>query len=68
MPIALADSVFDYRIISREDHDSLHIDVGVTVVHSKVVASYLNAFKAAGLVALQLRTEAHSIAHALIPH
>lgn len=69
VPLSLKDAVFDYRIISRSqkaDDGSLHMDVGVTVMHAKVVTNYINAFHAAGLIPLELRTEAQAIAHTII--
>ncbi len=67
VPIALQDAIYDFRIINTNEHDSLHIDVGVTVMHAKVIRSYMNAFTAAGLIPLELRTEAQAIAHTIVP-
>ncbi len=67
VPVPLTDAVFDYRIIKTPAQGEMHIDVGVTVVHAKVVESYLGVFRAAGLVPLEFRTEAQAITHAVIP-
>lgn len=66
VPISLKDAVYDYTVV-KNTKDTLHIDVGVTVIHSKVVTSYLTAFHNAGLVPLKFRTEAQAIAHAIVP-
>ncbi len=69
VPIALADAVFDYEVADSEDPSSLTIDASVTVIHTKVISSYLNAFTSAGLTPREFKTEVQAIAHAVIaPH
>ncbi len=67
VPISLQDAVYDFAPINSDTKNTSQMDVGVTVIHQKVVTSYLSAFHTAGLVPLKLRTEAQAIAHAVIP-
>lgn len=67
VPIALADAVYDYVLIKNKNEDASHLNVGVTVMHTKVVSSYLDVFHKAGLMPLKFRTEAQAIARAVIP-
>ncbi len=67
VPISLPDAVYDFALINSNAKESSLMDVGVTVIHQKVVTSYMSAFHKAGLVPLKFRTEAQAIAHAVIP-
>jgi type IV pilus assembly protein PilM len=67
VPISLQKATYDFSIIGKESNeDSLHIDVGVTVIHTKVVEKYLEVFHNAGLVPVHLRSEAQAAGHILV--
>ncbi len=67
-PVPIVNAVFDYRLIHHPKPGDTHLDVAVTVLHSKVVDSYLSVMKDAGLVPLKLRIESQAIAHAVVPY
>jgi type IV pilus assembly protein PilM len=67
VPIALADAVFDYHYIKEPKPGDAAIDLGVAVIHNKVVSSYLDVVEGAGLIPLKLRIESQAIAHAIVP-
>lgn len=69
VPISLQDAIFDYRLIDAAGTNTNkdHLDISVTVIHSKVVTNYLEAFHAAGLVPLELKLESQAIAKVAIP-
>jgi type IV pilus assembly protein PilM len=68
VPVPLADAVFDYRFVKEPQKGDTQIDIGVAVIHAKVVSSYLDVIHAAGLVPLEFRIESQAIAQAVIPH
>jgi type IV pilus assembly protein PilM len=68
VPISLADAVYDYRILKIPEPGDKTLKVSVTVVHTKMVGSYLEAFKSAGLTPLELQVESQALAHAAIPY
>jgi type IV pilus assembly protein PilM len=65
-PVALSSAVFDYKLIRDPDPKATTMEVGVTVIHTKVVSSYISVLYDAGLVPLEMRTEAQAIARAII--
>ncbi|MCC2630953.1 MAG: pilM, partial [Candidatus Paceibacter sp.] len=67
VPIALADAVYDYRIIKKPEPGDKTMSVSVTVVHMKVVESYLEVLKNAKLTPIEFQIESHAIARAAIP-
>ncbi len=68
VPISLADAIYDYRILKNPEPGDKTLKVSVTVVHTKMVQSYLDAFKTAGLTAIELQVESQAFSHAAIPH
>ncbi len=68
VPVALADAVYDYQIIKKPMPGDKTIQVSVTVVHVKVVSSYLDVFTGANLVPIELQVESQALAHAAVPH
>jgi len=68
VPVALADAVYDYQIIKKPQPGDKTIQVSVTVVHMKVVSSYLEVFKGANLMPIELQIESQALAHAAVPH
>lgn len=67
VPIAAADLIFDYVVIpGPSDRD--HIDISVSAFPSKVVMTYLDIIKAAGLKPVSFGVEAATLGRALIPH
>ena len=64
VPISLAEAVYDYTVINRTKE---HINLSVAVVHTKVVSTYLDAFRAAGLRPLSFKLESEAVARASIP-
>jgi type IV pilus assembly protein PilM len=67
VPVALADAVFDYTLMKVPQPGDTTIDVTVTVLHIKVVLSYLEVLHEAGLMPLQFMTESQAIARVVIP-
>jgi type IV pilus assembly protein PilM len=67
VPVSLADAVYDYRILKKPMPGDKTIQVSVTVVHMKVVSSYLDAFKGANLTPIEFQIESQAIAHAAVP-
>jgi type IV pilus assembly protein PilM len=67
VPISLANAVYDHRILKKPQDGDKKLFVSVTVVHSKVVESYLEVFKSANLTPMELQIESQAIAHAAIP-
>ena len=65
-PVKLAESVFDFDIISSSP-EAAKVDVTVSVLPRKVVASYSEVFDAAGLVPVSFDIESQAIARALVP-
>ncbi|MBI2618299.1 pilus assembly protein PilM [Candidatus Kaiserbacteria bacterium] len=63
VPIPPEDSVFDYDIIRKREAD---IEVSVTVFPKKVVESYQEAFRLAGLTPISFELEGQAIANAVI--
>ena len=68
VPISLADAVYDYRILKTPQPGDKTLRVSVTVVHTKVVSSYLEAFNAAKLTPVELQIESQAFSHAAIPN
>lgn len=66
VPIALASAVYDYKMIKGTDQPDGQMDIGVTVIHRKVVDSYLSVIQNAGMTPIELRTEAQAIAHTFV--
>lgn len=67
VPIAAADAIFDYSLITQTGHESKdHLDVGVTVLPKKVVEVYTELLDAAGLVPLSFEIEAQAISRAVV--
>jgi type IV pilus assembly protein PilM len=67
VPVGLAEAVYDYRILKKPEPGDKTIRVSVTVVHMKVISSYLEVFKNAHLVPTELQVESQAIAHAAVP-
>jgi Tfp pilus assembly PilM family ATPase len=67
VPLTLAESVFDYRILPNADQSSGRIKVSVSVLAESVVSEYLSIFRSAGLIPLHLEIESQAIAKAIIP-
>lgn len=63
VPIAPADSVFDFDVIQR--HDDGGQDIGVAVFPREIAESYVVAFERGGIALLSLEVEARSIARAI---
>jgi type IV pilus assembly protein PilM len=65
VPISVTEAIFDYTIIPGDNKN--YIEVGVSVLPEKVIASYIGIFEEVGLVPLSFEIEAESIARAVIP-
>ena len=66
VPISAGEAIFDYTVIphfSKADH----VDVSVSVLPRKVVETYLEIIKAAGLRSLSFGIEAAALTRAVIP-
>ena len=68
VPVSLADAIYDYRIIKHPEPGDKTLHLSVTVVHKKVVSSYLEALKSAKLVPVELQIESQAIAHVAVPN
>ena len=65
VPVTLADSIFDFDILSAGDEaDKLH--VSVAVLSNKVVNFYLPVFEAAGITPVSFDIESQAIARAVV--
>jgi type IV pilus assembly protein PilM len=67
VPLSLADAVYDHRILRKPQPGDKTIFVSVTVVHSKVIQSYLEVFRSANLEPMELQIESQAITHAAVP-
>jgi Tfp pilus assembly PilM family ATPase len=65
-PVKLAESVFDFDIISSSP-DSSHVEVTVSVLPRKIVESYTEVFATAGITPVSYDIESQAISRALIP-
>ena len=67
VPIPVTDAIFDYTVITQAGHDTGdHVDVGVTVLPTKVVETYGELLSAADIVPLSFEIEAQAISRAVI--
>lgn len=67
VPIPARDTIFDYAVITQMGHDiGDHLDVGVTVLPTKVVDTYTELLDAADLVPLSFEIEAQAISRSVI--
>ncbi len=66
VPLKGQDAVFDYAFIPSSDKKD-HLDVSVSVLPSKVVETYLEIIKDAGLKAVSFGVESGALSRALIP-
>ncbi len=66
VPVSLADAVFDYRIVKKPKPGDKTIDLGVAVIHNKVVSNYLSAIEGAGLVPIVFQVESQAIVRTLV--
>jgi type IV pilus assembly protein PilM len=66
VPISVNEALLDYSLIPTNLAGN-NIEVGVSVLPQKVVASYTNLFSDVGLVPISFEIEAESIARAIIP-
>ena len=65
VPIARAESVFDYSVVPEQVADDTH-DVSVSVLPADVVQNFLALFKSVGLEPTAFQVESHAIARAVI--
>lgn len=66
VPLAATDVIFDYAVIPGPDSQD-HIDVSVSVLPTKVVTTYLEILKEAGLKPVSFGVEAQALSRALVP-
>ncbi|MSU55459.1 MAG: hypothetical protein EXS46_02885 [Candidatus Taylorbacteria bacterium] len=66
VPIAPADVIFDYAVIPGSEKSD-HFDVSVSALPSKVVSTYLDIIKEAGLKPVSFNVEASALRRAMIP-
>ncbi len=66
VPLAATEAIFDYVVIPGSSNKD-HIDVSVSTLPFKVVATYLEVIKAAGLKPVSFGVEAATLSRALIP-
>ena len=66
VPLSATDAIFDYTVIPCTS-DIDHIDVSVSVLPRKVVETYLEIIKAAGLRPLSFSIGASAVSQAVIP-
>lgn len=66
VPIAAADAIFDFMVIPGSDNAD-RVDVSVSALPAKVVDTYLEVIKAAGLRPISFGVEAATLGRTLIP-
>lgn len=64
VPLNALDSVFDYDIISEDNHNVL---IEVVAIAKTTIDSYLSVFNKAGLSPISFEIEAQAIARAVVP-
>lgn len=64
-PVSLADSIFDFEIIS-EDEGAGEIKLTVSVLPKSIVATYVETFESAGIVPISFNLESQAIARAVV--
>ncbi|MEK7610241.1 MAG: pilus assembly protein PilM [Patescibacteria group bacterium] len=62
IPLAVADTVFDYEIVSR----GAKLEVAVTALPKRIVAAYAGVVAAGGLVAEAMEIEAQAVVRAVV--
>ena len=65
-PISVSEAIFDYVVLPGSS-DADHIDVGVSVLPSKVVETYLEIIKSAGLKPVSFSVGAAAVSRAVVP-
>ncbi len=65
VPVSLAESVFDFEIVS-EDKSMGELKVAVSVVSKNIVDAYVNLFESAGITPIAFDLESQAIARAVI--
>ena len=65
VPISLAESVFDFEVVS-EDGDTGEIKVAVSVLPKNIVSAYVTLFESAGITPISFDLESRAIARAVI--
>ena len=66
VPVALANSIFDFEIIGDVKGKS-QIKVAVSVLPKKVIEAYLEVLETSGITAVSLEVESQAIARSIIP-
>jgi len=66
VPVGLRDAVYDYRFLKKPESHDKELHLNVTVMHIKVVSSYLEVFAAAGFTPLKLHVESQAVARSII--
>jgi Tfp pilus assembly PilM family ATPase len=66
VPVSLADSVFDFNILSISESEGKMV-VAVSVLPSKTVDFYLQVFEEAGITPVSFDVESQAIARAVVP-
>lgn len=66
VPVTLADSVFDFDVLSAGD-EAEKLRVAVAVLSNKVINFYLPVFEAAGITPVSFDIESQAIARAVVP-
>lgn len=66
-PVSLADSVFDFEIIS-EDKNTQKIKLVATVIPKDIVNSYIKLFESAGITPVSFELESQAIARTAISY
>ena len=67
IPLPLAETIFDYEIVSRPATPKDSYDLAVGALPQTLVQSYLSACTEAGMNPLSFEIEAHALARAVIP-
>jgi len=65
VPVSLAESVFDFEVVTV-DRETKLIKVAVSVLPKSVVNSYIELFEAAGIIPISFDLESQAIAKAVI--
>jgi Tfp pilus assembly PilM family ATPase len=66
VPVSLAESVFDFEIISGDEVRD-EIKLSVSVLPQNIVKTYISLFESAGITPISFKIESRAIARAIIP-
>lgn len=66
VPIPPAETIFEFDVITSPHERSDHLDVSVSAVPEKVISTYANVLRSAGLTPLSFEVETRAIAKSVV--